>query len=158
MLRIKIYVDGNVSMNAGTVSPTTCGSTNGVVRTTKVIFYLGPNATLSLNGGASALNPNLYQFYVYGAGSNRVTLSGGITTTLSAFVFAPFTETIFSGQANLKGTVWTKSFRANGGGTINQGTSLSQNEVEVTLPNPSSSSIQTINLGNVNSWQRQSVN
>ena len=155
---IKIYVDGNVSMNAGTVSPTTCGSTNGVVRTTKVIFYLGPNATLSLNGGASALNPNLYQFYVYGAGSNRVTLSGGITTTLSAFVFAPFTETIFSGQANLKGTVWTKSFRANGGGTINQGTSLSQNEVEVTLPNPSSSSIQTINLGNVNSWQRQSVN
>ncbi|MTJ43610.1 DUF7305 domain-containing protein [Dolichospermum flos-aquae] len=148
---IIIYADADLNLSGnGLVAPTVCAG--GL--TTKVIFYTGPNASLTLTGNGATYNPKYFKFYMYGTGTEEVNLTGNGSS--SAFIFAPFIATRLTGNGNVSGSLWTKSFTATGNGNINQSavswTDLSE------ISQPASGSIQTINLGNVNSWQRQSVN
>ena len=107
-----------------------------------------------MTGNGATYNPKYFKFYMYGTGTEEVNLTGNGSS--SAFIFAPFIATRLTGNGNVSGSLWTKSFTATGNGNINQSavswTDLSE------ISQPASGSIQTINLGNVNSWQRQSVN
>jgi hypothetical protein len=157
------------------MAPTRCPSTG---KTTKVIFYMGPNAGLTLNkngtlnGDSSngSYDPKSFQVYMYGINTNNGTDSKtGINInpnlifnsngTSAAFIFAPNMPTIFNSNGTLYGSLWTKRVTVNADARIYQ-SPLSYSdlapELQPTSPTPNTS--QKINLGNVSSWERQSAN
>jgi hypothetical protein len=147
---IKIYADTSIIMaGSATMSPSVCTNPD---RATKVIFYTGPNASLELSGNGATYNPKFFKFYMYGTGTEEVRLTGNGAS--SAFIFAPFIGTRLTGNGNVSGSLWTKSFSATGNGNINQ-SPVSWSDLSE-IAQPASGNTQTINLGNVNSWQRQS--
>ncbi|MDK2410035.1 hypothetical protein QHH11_17945 [Aphanizomenon sp. PH219] len=147
---IIIYADADLNLSGnGLVAPTVCAG--GL--TTKVIFYTGPNASLTLTGNGATYNPKYFQFYMYGTGSESVNLTGNGSS--SAFIFAPFIGTRLTGNGNVSGSLWTQSFTATGNGNFNQ-SPVSFSDLQVTAPAAATS--QKITINNVSSWQRQSAN
>ncbi|MEI6442436.1 MAG: hypothetical protein WCO29_04750 [Nostocales cyanobacterium ELA583] len=153
---IKIYVDGNITLNDNALmTPTQCSS-----GATKVEFYIGPNGSITLNsngelntnGSSTAYNPKYFQIYMYG----NTQLNFNNNGTSSAFIFAPNAQTQFSLNGTHSGYLWTGSFTAGSNATIVQ-YPVSYSDLPTELQ-PAPTTTTKINLANVSSWQRQSVN
>ena len=135
---IYVYTHGEFLLSGnGTLRPYINGT-----NVTKVVWYVNNNLTLS--GSGLTYNPKYFQFYVYG--NRNINLLG--SDDLTAFIFAPQSYTLHSGNGNFIGALWTESFESSGGGGIRQTlTEADLADLEVSTSNK---------LNPVSSWRRMS--
>lgn len=117
-----IYVDGDININAGSVSAVNVASGS------KLIIYA--HGTVSLTGNSSVLpitqdgtsSPENAQIYVYSATSPgpAVNISNNTGAPIDLFLFAPQSQVTMAGGARVRGMIWANSWVGTGGAQILQ--------------------------------------
>lgn len=146
---IKIYSPNNpvkLGVNGNGKQPKYNLHTAGA-NTTKVVWILG-DVDFEFGGATDANNGTAKNFQFYIHGDNEINLHGN--PELKAFVFAPNSPAVFSGNVDFHGTLWVKSYRDNGssGHFIQTLTEDDLDDLDVDIPEPK----ETFAMATVNSW------